>query len=50
MTINEIKAEIKACEDWIEWEKYADFMNWYEVNKKEARIRELEEMLREMEA
>lgn len=50
MSANEIKEKIERLENWMDWEQYADFMDWNAYYKAKAEVRELKRQLAELEA
>ena len=50
MNANEIREKIERLERWMNWEQYADFMDWNAYYKAQAEVRELKRRLAELEA
>lgn len=42
MTANEIKEKIQALENWMEWEQYADFINWAKYYEAKHEVEQLQ--------
>lgn len=50
MNANEIREKIERLERWMNWEQYADLMDWNAYYKAQAEVRELKRRLAELEA